>query len=87
MMHANLYDGVNYDFLPAGVSVPPGGEWRRYETTIEAGDFPQGIQPVFRLWVTEKDKEVLVSGVSVEPALPQGGVRAELGEVEALAGR
>jgi hypothetical protein len=52
---------------------------------VEAGDFPPNIRPLFRLWITDKDKEVLVSGISVEPALPQGGVKVEMGKVESNA--
>jgi len=34
------------------------------------------------LWITDRDKEVLVSGMSVEPVLPQSRLKVELGKVE-----
>jgi hypothetical protein len=85
-LHTNFYQGKDYDFAHGSASVPATEEWKRYETVIETRDFPESVHPVFRLWVTEKDKEVLLSGISVEPldALGPSPVEVELGKVESL---
>jgi hypothetical protein len=81
-LHANLYSGADYDFLHGSVSVPPGPEWRRYEMRLETRDFPENVHPALRLWVTQKEREVLVSGISLESVLPPCGVKIEVGKVE-----
>ncbi len=80
-LHTNLYHGADYDFIHGKIQVS-GGDWKPYEVTVEARDFPRGIRPVFRLWTTEKNKEVLVSRLSVEPILPAGEVKVEMGKLE-----
>jgi hypothetical protein len=69
----NLYSGAHYDFTHGVIPVTPGNDWRRYE--------------VFRIWVTDKDKEVFLSGLSIQPVLPQGAPTVSLGRVESVQGK